>query len=268
MSAGAWWPETIVGLGAQMLRLPLLPFRLLGLGLEAMSAMPAMPAMPPISPGPGAVGDGRWIAEPAPGAGGWSAPPAPASGGWWLTEPAVSAGPPEGEIFAGCAAGGGTAAGFSDQQAKEDKEMTCCCDQSLGGCELKIVWYTIVTVDPEFDDDDRRNDGGRIDAGRIVIPGQTISTSSDMTPADFTAYVIASQRGENRARLDRYDPEYLRVCFKVLCRYPLPCVDYEKEQAQALRAINRTLREKEGERHLAPSSSRELATTEPKRGSR
>jgi hypothetical protein len=197
---------------------------------------------------PGAADDGRWLAEPTATA-----------DSWWIVEPtAAVVGPPERETFAGSAASGGAAVDGSEDQAKEDKKMTCDCDQNLSGCDLKIVSYSVVSVDPEID----------LDSERIILPSHTIATSADMTPADFTAFVIASLRGENREKLERYDPEYLRVCFRVICHYPLPCLDYEKEQAQALRAINRTLREKERGHHLPPGSSHELAPTEPKKGMR
>jgi len=262
MSAGAWWPEAMVGLGAQLLQLPLLPWRLLGAGMEAIAESLAPAGGQPhgaVAPPMGLRPHGAW--------------PAPAGDGQWTIEPWRAAGEGDGcaathaapawpstrTDLTGGAAGGGAAVWISESQGKEDRTMTCCCDQNLSGCELKIVSYSVVSVDPEIDSDE----------ARIILPSHTIATSSDMTPADFTAYVIASQRGENRERLERYDPEYLRVCFWVICRYPVPCVNYEKEQAQALRAINRALRDKDHGHHIpASSSSQELAPAEPKKGGR
>ena len=121
-----------------------------------------------------------------------------------------------------------------------------CCDQDMSGCDLKIVQYSIVSVDPYID----------YDEDRIVLrdhPVLTIATQDDMTDADFTAYAIALAQRRYPGELDRYRAQYLRVCFKVICRFTMPCADYEKDQAEALRAINRTLRREKG----LPAESRE-----------
>lgn len=241
---GWWWGEAMVTLGTQLLWLPLLPFRLLGLGLRAAEqaatggprsaaqagAAPTQPA-PPV---PAAAFDAG--GSPSTGAtiaAGWSAAAGAAEAG------TGSAGGPAGQTSCACnAADRGVAARSSETQPKEGKAMSCC-DQNLSGCDLKVVQYSIVSVDPYIDNDHER----------IVLPRHpvlTLATQDDMTDADFTAYAIALAQRRFPRQMDLYRAEYLRVCFTVLCRFTLPCVDYEREQAEALRAINRTLERKSG----------------------
>jgi hypothetical protein len=238
------WAGAVISLGAQMLQLPLLPFRLLGLGVQVMTQA--------LGAGQQAVAELERDGEP-PGA--VPAPAAPAGSGdrvqpaWVEIERARGffTGGPIGqeafsvnsisnsindENFAGGAASSGAAAGCSETYTKEDKDMSCNCDQSLSGCELKIVQYSIVSVSPYIQD-----------AERIIIPMNTIATSDDMTGEDFTALVIARNMRDDPDRFRRYDMQYIRVCYFVLCRLSMPCADYERQQAEALRDINRTLRD-------------------------
>ena len=116
------------------------------------------------------------------------------------------------------------------------------CDQDLSGTDLKIIEYTIVSVDPNIEDDD----------WRVLQPTKTVATTQDMTENGFTAWVIAlffQQPSEARDRAERRlgkDDEnwkqYLRVCYCVQCRMAIPETDCCQEQANALRDINRTLR--------------------------
>lgn len=113
------------------------------------------------------------------------------------------------------------------------------CDRDLSGSDLKVVQYTIVSVDPYIND-----------ARRIVYGPATIATSDDMTETDFTAWVIAlycqghGPKGEERHHLTPEEKQYLRVCYCVDCRLTVPEADYDKQQVDALRDINRTLKEK------------------------
>ena len=130
--------------------------------------------------------------------------------------------------------------------------MSCNCDQSLSGCELKIVQYSIVSVSPYLEDIER-----------IIIPMATIATSDDMTGEDFTALVVGRAMRDDPDRFRDYNMQYVRVCYFVLCRLSMPCADYERQQAEALRAIDRTLRrEKLGEGRRYDERPQSLATTE------
>lgn len=116
------------------------------------------------------------------------------------------------------------------------------CDTDLSGTDLKIIEYTIVSVDPTIEDD----------AWRVIQKTTTVATTQDMTENGFTAWVIAlffqrpsEERDRAEKRFGREDEnwkQYLRVCYCVQCRMAIPETDCCQEQANALRDINRTLR--------------------------
>jgi hypothetical protein len=106
------------------------------------------------------------------------------------------------------------------------------CDKDLSGTDLKIIEYTIVTVDPDIEDDDLR----------ILQPMRTVATTEDMNENGFIAWVVALYfQGPHRPMPPR-EKQYLRVCYCVQCRMAIPEVDCCQEQANALRDINRTLK--------------------------
>jgi hypothetical protein len=110
------------------------------------------------------------------------------------------------------------------------------CDKDLSGTDLKIIEYTIVSVDPDIQDDDLR----------VLQPMRTVATTEDMNENGFIAWVIAIyfQQPEHR-RLGEGEnwKQYLRVCYCVQCRMPIPGeTDCCQQQANALRDINRTLK--------------------------
>lgn len=130
------------------------------------------------------------------------------------------------------------------------------CEQELSGTDLKIIQYSIVNVNPYIDDcdEDERKKGevtkGEVKEGegneeeqaetkagwnRRVLFTDTISTTQDMTEADFTAWVIALnfQRPEAR-KVKHCDKQYLRVCYTVQCRLPVPEANYPKRQVEVL----------------------------------
>jgi hypothetical protein len=109
---------------------------------------------------------------------------------------------------------------------------SCGCTNDLSGCDvLKVISYSIVSVDPYIKD-----------VERVVVTGQTVATTDDLTEADFTAWAIAKSQREYPEKFKCRIPKYLRVCYSVNCRLNMPCTDYQKEQVDALRAINRSIR--------------------------
>ena len=121
---------------------------------------------------------------------------------------------------------------LADTTNREEKNMAC--DKDLSGTDLKIIDYTIVSVDPNIQDDARR----------ILQPTQTVATTEDMTENGFIAWVIAmyfQQPDHRRLGADENWKQYLRVCYCVQCRVAIPEVDCCQQQANALRDINRTL---------------------------
>jgi len=109
------------------------------------------------------------------------------------------------------------------------------CDTDLSGTDLKIIQYTIVSVDPDIEEDDLR----------ILQPLTTVATTQDMNENGFIAWVIAlyfQQREHRRLGEGENWKQYLRVCYCVQCRMAIPETDCCQEQANALRDINRTLK--------------------------
>lgn len=113
---------------------------------------------------------------------------------------------------------------------------SCGCSNDLSGCDvLKVVQYAIVSVNPYIENWDR-----------IIVPSITVAITDDMTESDFTTFAIAHteryyrERGEPNPLRGRVD-EYIRICYSVFCRLNMPCANYEKQQAEMLAAINRTL---------------------------
>ena len=109
------------------------------------------------------------------------------------------------------------------------------CDTDLSGTDLKIIEYTIVSVDPDI----------QYDEERILQPTRTIATTEDMNENGFIAWVIAmyfQQPDHRRGREGENWKQYLRVCYCVKCRMAIPETDCCQEQANALRDINLTLK--------------------------
>jgi len=129
------------------------------------------------------------------------------------------------------------------------------CDTDLSGTDLKIVEYTIVSVDPNI----------QRDADYIIEETQTIATTEDMNENGFIAWVIALyfQKPDHK-KLTPSQKQYLRVCYCVQCRMPVPDEDCCKTQNQRLLDINRTLealvatqiKQGDGERGNLPAKTR------------
>lgn len=210
-------------------RMMLLPLRFLGLGLQVVtqgleSAQRSVdrdaverwegaaqePGGPPPAPVPGAPPPLVWNARADGALPGGAVGPEPVAGG----------------------AGSGVATKRREPKPKEERRMSCC-DQDLSGCDLKIVQYSIVSVDPYLKD-----------SRRILAGPETIATSDDMNEADFTAFVLATYMADHD--IPPRERQYIRVCYSVQCRLTMPCTDYDKDQVKALHEINWTLRRDKG----------------------
>lgn len=114
--------------------------------------------------------------------------------------------------------------GDATPPVKRDKEEpTMSCDQNLSGDDIKVVQYSIITIESNVKDDDRV----------IGAPNQIKVVSDDMTGEEFSNWIIASSCKD----LKEHDSRYLRVCYCVLCRYKKQDVDYQQEQIDALHEI-------------------------------
>ena len=111
---------------------------------------------------------------------------------------------------------------------REENKMSF--DKDLSGTDLKIVEYSIVSVDPDLEDYER-----------VLDKSETIATSDDMTESDFTSWVIAKFIQDNPHKIDQKNKQYLRVSYYVQCRMSIPDANYERKQARALEKISKTL---------------------------
>jgi hypothetical protein len=205
-TADFWCPDPTAGIGGQVLQLPLLPFRILGLSLQGMAQAAQALASALGLAGPAA-------AAAAVGAGGGT--------GRDLRQ----------ATFAGGAASGGAAADRLETPKKEDKKMTTCCEPIPNDCDsFQVVAYSIISVDPNFDGPDEE---------RLLVNTTTAVVSGSLTEDQIPAYAIAASCDE----IEGKNAQYLRVCFQVQCRYVMPCRDYDKQQAKALRSIAASLAE-------------------------
>jgi len=109
--------------------------------------------------------------------------------------------------------------------------MTTCCEPIPNDCDsFQVIAYSIISVDPYFEGDDK---------DRLLVTTTTAVVSGTLTTDQIPAYAIAASCDE----IEGKDPQYLRVCFQVQCRYAMPCasLDYDKQQAKALRSIAASL---------------------------
>lgn len=130
-------------------------------------------------------------------------------------------------------------------------------DQDLSGDMVKVVQYCIVSVLTDADGNapvfsDRyastQEDSSSSDQPRpwppLIGTPQVIAFSNDMTPEDFTAWII----GQHSEEIERYkrhhhhhshpgpswwNRKYLRVAFSVISRFAQADVDWEELQARA-----------------------------------
>jgi hypothetical protein len=164
------------------------------------------------------------------GAPDWSRQAAPPPPAW----PAPASTPPNPPQNSGTGNGGAAGAVPNRAETKQREEKDMACDTDLSGTDLKIIEYTIVSVDPDI----------QYDEERILQPTRTIATTEDMNENGFIAWVIAmyfQQPDHRRLREGENWKQYLRVCYCVKCRMGIPETDCCQEQANALRDINRTL---------------------------
>ena len=260
--------DSWLGLATQMLVLPFqLPFQMLGWGMQAITGSgQGLLGLVPGGTGDcgcggsrqaglgygGTTGDGYGGATGA-GYGGATGPVYGGVTGSGSGETSAYGGfsgsggaspfPPSPPPLSGTgsvASSAGAVSTFAETTNREEKDMAC--DQDLSGTDLKIIEYTIVSVDPDIENDWER----------VLQPTTTVATTQDMTENGFTAWVIAlffqrpsedRRRAEERLGVeDENWKQYLRVCYCVQCRMPIPYPDCCQEQANALRDINRTLR--------------------------
>ncbi len=126
------------------------------------------------------------------------------------------------------------------QPSKEERRMYT--DQDLSGDMVKVVQYCIVSVVTGIDDN-----------ARVLFGPNVVAFADDMSPEDFTAWIIAS----NCDAIDKYkdnfnlhghgpgplpwDRKYLRVAFTVMGRFSPADIDWTELQAVSVAKIARHL---------------------------
>ena len=100
-------------------------------------------------------------------------------------------------------------------------------DENLSGDDVKLVRYQIVSIER--------------DRERILENDDELVTD-DLTGETFAAWVIARHfQGEHRPMIEKRK-KYLRVCFRVLCRWPRQALRFESRQLGGLEGIERAIR--------------------------
>lgn len=102
-------------------------------------------------------------------------------------------------------------------------------DTDLSGDDLKVVEYTIVTVQSDLKDEQRV----------LTSSPLLIAVSDDMRPEDFATWVVSKWLQEENHPIEHDKKRYLRVCYRVMCRLKVS----EEKEVDVLRDIQRTLAE-------------------------
>jgi hypothetical protein len=124
----------------------------------------------------------------------------------------------------------------ADTTSQEDVKMA---DNDLTNSDkVKVVQYTILTIMP---DDEHPLEGFKNSPRTKVF-------SDAMTGEDFTSWVIADYfQQPNHEHIKPENKKYLRVAYEVISTFDKEDANYDKEQVDALRGIQRTLARKYGD---------------------
>jgi hypothetical protein len=217
-----------------------LPFRVLGLGLELM-AQTGQQSRRLVGGGvEDAVSQGYSPAGSAAATDLWAvrsnlAPPSPST----PSTPSSAIRPNAGQAPPAAAGAPADTLAITTDQGKETP-MSCDADH-LSGCDLKVISYWIINANPYIDDCEEFEEGTT--DSRILFGPKTISTTQNLSEADFTAWVIALNIQEDPEKVKHCDKQYLRVCWALVCRVPLPMANYPKKELEVAQSQVRILRE-------------------------
>ena len=100
-------------------------------------------------------------------------------------------------------------------------------DTNLSGDQVKLVRYTIVSVD--------RDRERKLEEGEILV-------TDDLTPDGFASWRIAAyfQRPDHEP-IPHEEKKFLRVCYRVLCRWHRESLHYQERQLDELRGIREAI---------------------------
>ena len=100
-------------------------------------------------------------------------------------------------------------------------------DTNLSGDQVKLVRYSIVSVE--------RDRERKLDEGELLV-------TDDLTPDGFASWRIAAyfQRPEHE-EIPHEEKKYLRVCYRVLCRWHRESLHYQERKLDELRGIREAI---------------------------
>lgn len=107
-------------------------------------------------------------------------------------------------------------------------------DRNLADGDVKLVHYVITSI--ERDNERILADG----EGHLIV-------TDDMSGEGFVSWTIARYFQQPRHEdLPESEKKYLRVCYRVLCRWPRQSLRFEQRQLDRLSGIETAIREKNG----------------------
>jgi len=107
----------------------------------------------------------------------------------------------------------------ADDETKEEREMA---DTNLSDDSVKLVEYQIVSIER--------------DRERILENDYKLVTDNFTSDA-FTSWVIAHYFQSDHEPMEEKQKKYLRVCYRVICRWPRESLHYEQKQLDRLEGI-------------------------------
>jgi len=99
-------------------------------------------------------------------------------------------------------------------------------DGNLSGDDVKLVRYQIVSIE--------RN-------RERILENDLALVTDDLTGEAFAAWVIARHFQGDHVPMPESRKKYLRVCYRVLCRWPKESLGYERRQLDRLAGIEGAL---------------------------
>lgn len=121
-------------------------------------------------------------------------------------------------------------------------------DTNLSGDQVKLVRYSIVSVE--------RDRERKLDQGELLV-------ADDLTPDGFASWRIAAYfQRPGHEEIPHEEKKYLRVCYRVLCRWQRESLHYQERKLDELRGIREAI-EGSGARPAARRPSRGAVAKKP-----
>jgi len=115
--------------------------------------------------------------------------------------------------------------------AHDPKEELHMAETNLNDDFAKLIQYSIVSIGRD-----------RPDEKKLLLSDQIVVTEN-MTGDSFATWMIARFIQDEGMNFPHAEKKYLRVYYNVLDRWPQPDLEYEESQLNALRGIQRAIRD-------------------------